>query len=143
MFFLYCFIVFCVLNVYFFSSKDLSTSSMCVLQLQVLYSSFLLSPLTFIYHLWTFSNHCYLQFTPIIPPSLHFFATTIIKSSNPNNFVSMKVKPNGLSIGVKCLKWCNSNNIVSILNQDVSSKVLFNVGTNELIVQEILLKNLK
>jgi hypothetical protein len=55
----------------------------------------------------------------------------------------MKVKPNGLSIGVKCLKWCNSNNIVSILNQDVSSKVLFNVGTNELIVQEILLKNLK
>jgi len=35
-----------------------------------------------------------------------------------------------------------SNNIVNKLKQDVSSKVLFNVGTIKLIVQEML-KNLK
>jgi hypothetical protein len=36
---------------------------------------------------------------------------------------------------------CNNNNIVNRLKQDVSCKVLFNVGTNELIMQEMLLKN--
>jgi len=67
-FFLYCFIVFCVINLYFVSSKDLSTSSICVIQLQVFYPSFLLPPLTLIYHLCTLSNHRYSQYTPIIPP---------------------------------------------------------------------------
>jgi hypothetical protein len=28
-----------------------------------------------------------------------------MESSNLNNFVSMKVEPNGLCVGVKCLEW--------------------------------------
>ncbi len=38
---------------------------------------------------------------------------------------------------------CNSNNIMNRVKQAVSCKVLFNVGINELIMQEMLLKNLK
>jgi hypothetical protein len=110
---------------FFFPSKDLSTSSMCIIQLQV---PLPFLSITLIYHLCTLSNHHYSQFTPIILPPNNFFATTIMESSNRNNFVSMKVEPNGFCVGVKCLEWCNNNNIVNRLKQDISSKVLFNVG---------------
>jgi hypothetical protein len=48
-------------------------------------------------------------------------------------------KHNDLCVDVGCVARCNNNNIVNILKQETPS----NVGTNDLIVQEVLLENLR
>jgi hypothetical protein len=67
-----------------------------------------------------------------------------MESSILNIFVNMEAKPNGLCVGVGCLARCS--NIVNILNQETSVqglKALSDIGTNALIMQEVLLGNLK
>lgn len=75
--------------------------------------------------------------------SPHFFVITIMEFSIPNTFVSMEVEPNGLCVGVGHLTRCNNNNIVSRLEQEALFENSSNIGINDLIVQEVLLENLK
>ncbi len=67
-------------------------------------------------------------------PLPHFYATTLMESSNPNIFVSMEVKPNGLCVGVGHLVRCSNNNIVNRLEHETPFKPSSNIGTNDLIV---------
>lgn len=59
--------------------------------------------------------------------------------STPNIFINVEAKHNGLCFDVGCVARCSNNNIVNKLKQEAPS----NVGTNDLIVQEVLLENLR
>ncbi len=62
-----------------------------------------------------------------------------MESSTPNIFINLEAKHNGLCVDVGCVAKCSNNNIVNKLKQEAPS----NVGTNDLIVQEVLLENLR
>jgi len=61
-----------------------------------------------------------------------------MESSTPNICINVKVEHNDLCIDVGCVARCNNNNIVNKLQQEAP----FNIDTNDLIMQEVLLKNL-
>jgi hypothetical protein len=63
--------------------------------------------------------------------------------STPNTFVSMEVGAYGLCVGVGHLTRCNNNNIVSRLEQEALFENSSNIDINDIIMQEVLLENLK
>jgi hypothetical protein len=67
--------------------------------MQVLCASLLLPPSTRICHSSTLSKHHYFDSFSSLPAP-HFFVTTIMESSTPNIFISMKAECNGLYFSV-------------------------------------------
>lgn len=141
-FLLYCFIVSCVCLVcIFLLLKALSISSRCVIQLQVLFA-------------WTYGHHLH-RFVICSPfqinvthdsskysPS-HFSCYSYHGIFNSYHFHQQKTKPNRFYVGVGCLASCSNNNIVNRLKQEALFQGPFDIGTHDLIVQELFLKNLR
>jgi hypothetical protein len=62
-----------------------------------------------------------------------------MESSTPKKIINVEAKHKGLCVGLGCVARCSNKNIVNKLKQEAPS----NVGTNDLIMQEVLLENLK
>ncbi len=120
-----------------FSSKVLLTSSRRVVQLQVLYNLLPLPSPTHSSFVNPFKSSLLMIHSLLSP--FNFFAIAIMESSTPNIFINVEAEHNGLCVDVGCVARCSNNNIVNKLKQEAPS----NVATNDLIVQEVLLKYLR
>ncbi len=135
-------IVSCVFSMHLSSFKALSISSRCVMQLHVLFCFDLRPSPTHICYLFTFFKSTLLTIHLNTPPPI-FLVITIMESSIHITFISKKTKPNRFYVGVGCLASCSNTNIVNRRKQEALFEAPFDIGTHDLTMQELLLKNLR
>jgi hypothetical protein len=127
--------------VFFFFKNFTNKFKVFYASIGVLHFDFVTKPCTYLPFVHLLKSSLLAIHSHYFPPII--FVITIMEFSTPNTFVSMEVELDGLCVGVGHLTRCNNNNIVSRLEQEALFENSSNIGINDLIVQEVLLENLK
>ncbi len=102
---------------------------------------------------WTYGHHLHIfvicspfqinatHYSSKYSPS-HFSCYSYHGIFNSYHFHQQKTKPNSFYVGVWCLASCCNNNIVNRLKQEALFQAPFDIGTHDLTMQELFLKNL-